>query len=110
MSESAGIRSVADFYAHALAIEREAAERYQQLADQMLTHHNRPSAEFFDRLARMETDHLAALQKKVAVFPASCSAPRHFVRHSQCEWARPGACFCTCSGANVSPASYRRST
>ncbi|MFM9887287.1 MAG: ferritin-like domain-containing protein [Burkholderiales bacterium] len=49
--------SLRDFYAHALAIEREAAHRYQDLAQQMEMHNNLAVAETFERLARMEADH-----------------------------------------------------
>jgi rubrerythrin len=48
--------SLRDFYAHALAIEREAAHRYQALAQQMEIHKNLAVAETFERLARLESD------------------------------------------------------
>lgn len=60
------IDSIAEFYAHAITIEREAAARYQELADQMAVHNNAPLAALFGRLAAMETEHLAALQGKAA--------------------------------------------
>ncbi len=72
--------SLRDFYAHALAIEREAAHRYQDLAQQMETHNNLAVAETFERLARMEADHAdhiaRAAPDAVAVSDeGSCRAP-----------------------------------
>lgn len=58
---SASIRTVEEFYGYALAIEREAATRYLQLADQMLVHHNTEAARIFEALARKETEHHARL-------------------------------------------------
>lgn len=55
--------SLRDFYAHALAIEQEAAHRYQELAQQMILHHNPAVAETFERLARLEADHAARIAK-----------------------------------------------
>lgn len=55
--------SLRDFYAHALAIEQEAAHRYQELAQQMVLHHNPAVAETFERLARLEADHAAHIAK-----------------------------------------------
>ncbi len=57
MTAGHAFRSLRDFYAHALAIEREAAHRYQDLAQQMAIHNNLAVAETFERLARMEADH-----------------------------------------------------
>lgn len=54
------------FYAHALAIEREAAQRYQELADQMLEHNNQETADLFLRLARLESEHAERLAAKTA--------------------------------------------
>lgn len=43
--------------AHAWAMEAEAAERYEELAEQMQAHHNREVADLFARLARIEGRH-----------------------------------------------------
>lgn len=43
--------------AHAWAMEAEAAERYDELAEQMLAHHNREVAALFTRLSRIEALH-----------------------------------------------------
>jgi len=59
-----GAVTVADFYAHAIAIEREAAENYRELAEQMLNLGNREIAELFERLANMEQLHALGLQTR----------------------------------------------
>jgi rubrerythrin len=61
---TASIRSLEEFLAHALAIEREAAARYREFADQMLIHNNRAVAELFEGLAQMESEHHARLQER----------------------------------------------
>lgn len=50
-------RSVEDFMALAYAMEVEAAERYEELAELMLAHNNREVAALFARLARIEGRH-----------------------------------------------------
>jgi rubrerythrin len=55
------IGSTAELYAHALAVEREAAARYAELAEFMSDHDNQPVAELFARLAQIEEEHAAAL-------------------------------------------------
>lgn len=50
-------QTVEDFMAHACAMEIEAAERYEELADIMLAHNNREVAALFARLARIEGKH-----------------------------------------------------
>ena len=49
--------SVAEFFAQALAIEVEAAERYTLLADQMDVHNNQEIAEIFRKMAAIEFEH-----------------------------------------------------
>ncbi len=49
--------SVAEFFAQALAIEEEAAERYGLLADQMEAHNNREIAAIFRKMASVEGQH-----------------------------------------------------
>ena len=60
------IRSAPELYAHAIAIEREAAGRYGELAQHMADRGNEAVADVFSALARMETEHLAALRSKTA--------------------------------------------
>lgn len=51
------IGSVAELLAHAQAIERDAAERYGLLADQMEAHNNAEVAALFRKLAHIEDQH-----------------------------------------------------
>jgi rubrerythrin len=58
------IRSAPELYAHAIAIEREAAERYGEFAQRMEDAGNSAIAEVFALLARHETEHLLALERR----------------------------------------------
>jgi rubrerythrin len=58
------VRSVPELYAHALAIEREAAERYRELAERMADEGNGAVAELFSGLAELEGRHAAQLAKE----------------------------------------------
>lgn len=60
------IASIAELYAHAIAIEREAAERYAELAERMRDGSNDDLAELFAGLAALEKGHLEALERRVA--------------------------------------------
>lgn len=51
---------------HALAIEREAAARYAELADQLEQHRNPQVAALFRWLASHEVEHAARLEEQVA--------------------------------------------
>lgn len=50
-----------DLYAHALAMEKEAAERYAEFASRMADEGNDEVAAVFSRLARQEGEHCRAL-------------------------------------------------
>jgi rubrerythrin len=54
---SAADRSLADFMAQALAMEREAVERYTEFADAMEMHNNREVAAMFRTMANYEGKH-----------------------------------------------------
>jgi rubrerythrin len=58
------IRSTADLYAHALAMEEEAAHSYVDLAIRMLDEGSKPLAKLFWRLGRMEGEHYAELLRR----------------------------------------------
>ena len=58
------IATPAALYAHAIAIEREAAERYAEFAARMSDLGNDDVATVFGALARMESDHLETLTRK----------------------------------------------
>ena len=53
-------------YAHAVAIEREAAERYSEFAERMADLGNEAAAEIFATLARLEAEHLDELERRCA--------------------------------------------
>lgn len=57
---------ITDFYAHAVAIEREAAARYKELAGQMATHNNPALAALFEEMSRLEAGHLKELEGRCA--------------------------------------------
>lgn len=64
MAPAAPIRSVTELLAHALAIEREAAERYTEFARLMADHERGELADLFMRLARLERDHARFIEKR----------------------------------------------
>ena len=61
MTQNRAIGSIAELYAHALAVEREAAARYAELAEFMSDHDNAPVAALFARLAQIEDEHADAI-------------------------------------------------
>ena len=69
------IRSPAELYAHAVAIEQEAAERYGELAERMDDEGREDLARFFAELARMEAEHLDALERRSAGLALPAIAP-----------------------------------
>ena len=52
-------KELAEFLAHSVELESEAMERYEELADAMAQHHNDQVAQFFLRMAREASHHLA---------------------------------------------------
>lgn len=60
------IACVAELYAHAIAIEGEAAARYAEFAERMDDLGNEAAADIFATLARLETEHLDQLLKRTA--------------------------------------------
>ena len=58
------IQSPPELYAHAIAIEREAAERYAELAVRMADEGRAGVARVFETLADMEGEHLQTLQAR----------------------------------------------
>ena len=53
------MQTVENFLAHTIRLEQEAARRFEQLADAMLTHGNREAGQLFKRLAHFSRLHLA---------------------------------------------------
>jgi rubrerythrin len=60
------IETPAELYAHAIAMEREAAERYSELAERMADEGRDELAAVFDMLSREEAEHLDALERRTA--------------------------------------------
>src|SRR5688500_833065 len=60
------LQSAAELYVHAIAIEREAADRYAEFAARMADQGNHAAAALFRMLATFEGSHLAALRSRTA--------------------------------------------
>lgn len=73
--------TVDGFMAYACAMEAEAAERYQELADLMAAHNNREIAELFGKLARIEALHRDQIMKQMGW---TAAPPSHTF-----EWTTP---------------------
>ena len=65
----------ADFIAQALAMEQEAAERYDELADQMEVHNNTEVAQLFRKMAEVERKHSARVLGKLPGKAPAARAP-----------------------------------
>lgn len=65
MAPAQTIASPAELYAHAIAIEREAAERYSEFAGRMADLGNDEVAKVFSMLADFEAEHLDTLNRRV---------------------------------------------
>lgn len=63
MTQGPAINSVGEFLSHAIAIEHEAAERYQEFAEHMKDR-AQDTAELFARLGRQGVDHARDLAKR----------------------------------------------
>lgn len=68
-------QTLAEFLAHAIAIETEAALRYRELADQLAVHHNPEVARVFERMARVEGMHIDQLRQRAADLDLPMLAP-----------------------------------
>ncbi len=58
------IQTPPELYAHAIAIEQEAAQRYGEFAERMSDLGNQDVAQIFSMLARLEGEHLQTLQNR----------------------------------------------
>lgn len=75
---NAPIDTLPELLAHALAMETEAAERYEELADQMETHRKGAVAAIFRKLERDEKTHLKELEAMCARYELPHYAPWEF--------------------------------
>ena len=78
MSAVSAVRTPNELYAHALAIEREAAERYAELAQRMDDLGNDDVAQLFRRLAVFEAEHLDTLERRTNGVPVPQIAPGEY--------------------------------
>ena len=62
-ASDAGITSRETLLAHAMAIEAEAVDRFEALADQMEVHNNPEVAAFFRKMAEIEGKHVANVEQ-----------------------------------------------
>ena len=67
-----------NLYAHAIAIEREAVERYSEFAERMDDLGNEAAAEIFATLARVEVEHLGELVARTAGAKLPKLAPHEY--------------------------------
>jgi rubrerythrin len=74
----ARITTPAGLYAHAIAIEREAVERYTELAWRMDDQGNEAVAAVFGELARFEAEHLQALLARSSGIALPPLAPHEY--------------------------------
>jgi len=76
--ESPQIHSIEELLAHANALEVEAADRYEALADQMEAHNNIEVAELFRKMAAIEGKHIARVEELSAGYELPHIAPWEF--------------------------------
>jgi rubrerythrin len=70
--------NAAGLYAHAIAIEREAVERYTEFSRRMADAGNDAAAEVFGTLARLEAQHLGALLGRTRGMKLPALAPHQY--------------------------------
>lgn len=70
--------TVEDFLAHAVALESEVAERYEDLAQSMEVHNNPDVAEVFHRLARASDKHAGEMRLRAGGVELPVVAPWEF--------------------------------
>jgi len=78
MTQASQIRTVEQLYAHAIAIEREAATRYAELGERMSDLGNDVVGELFLRLARLEKEHQQVLEQRAAGLTLPAIAPGEY--------------------------------
>jgi rubrerythrin len=79
------IETPLELYAHAIAIEREAAQRYSELAERMADEGRDELARVFGMLAGLEAGHLDALERRTSGLPLPAIAA------AQYQWLDAGA-------------------
>jgi len=84
-TDDLNINNIEEFLAHARAMEREAADQYAELAEQMEVHNNREVAELFTALSVIEGKHVDKIVKKAGSRDIPHLAPWDF------KWQGDGA-------------------
>ncbi len=79
------IASLPEFLAHAILLERESVERYEELADSMETHNNPEVARLFRKLARFGQLHAHEVEQHAAGMELPQIPPWDF------KWSTPEA-------------------
>lgn len=69
------VQPAGDFFAHAIAIEREAARRYLEFAEHMSDRGSESTAELFRRLADQEARHARLLEQRAGAVRLSTLKP-----------------------------------
>jgi len=72
------LNTVEIFLAHTIRLEQEAARRFEQLADAMLTHGNREAAQLFKRLGHFSRLHLAEATARAGFRDVPALGPAEF--------------------------------
>jgi len=76
--KASSIKSIEEFLAHALALESEVAERYEEIADSMEIHNNTEVAQLFRKLARASAKHAEEMRQRAAGLTLPRIAPWEF--------------------------------
>ncbi len=82
---TATIDTLPELLAYARALESEAVERYEELAEQMAVHHNHELAELFRKMAAIEQQHVDQVDTLAAATPLPRLAPWDY------QWNNPEA-------------------
>ena len=78
MTQVSQIRTAAQLYAHAIAIEREAAARYAELGERMNDLGSDEVGELFLRLAQLEKEHQRVLERRAEGLALPALAPGEY--------------------------------
>jgi rubrerythrin len=78
MASARPIGNIAECYASALAIEREAAARCAEFAEYLDDHGEQATAELFRKLARFERQHVEELERRTTGMPLPALRPWEF--------------------------------
>lgn len=85
MTQAPPVSSAEELYAHAIALEREAAERYTEFAGRMTELGRHDIAAIFVTLAGYETDHLDTLERRTTGVTLPALGPAEY------KWLDAGA-------------------